>query len=215
MFTGIIEHLGVVKSLERTSGGGRVTIAAKSVVASGLAASSSIAVNGCCLTVVESKGESFSADLSGETFRRTSFVELQAGTTVNLERPLTAGKELGGHFVQGHVDGIGRVVHLKSEGENWWLAVRIPDELARYIAMKGSIAIDGISLTIAGWRDGVAELAIISYTHANTNLRDRTHGDAVNLECDVLSKYIERLLEEQREPTNTRLSLERLTREGF
>ncbi len=215
MFTGIIENLGVLKSMERNGAGGRVTIAAKSFLASGLAASNSIAVNGCCLTVVDAKGETFSADLSGETLRRTSFGELEAGATVNLERPLTAGKEFGGHFVQGHVDGVGRIVHLKPEGENWWLAVRVPAELARYVAMKGSIAIDGVSLTIAGWRDGVAELAIIPYTYADTNVKDRTPGDAVNLECDILSKYIERLLEAHREPATSRLTLERLTREGF
>ncbi|HXN22364.1 MAG TPA: riboflavin synthase [Candidatus Dormibacteraeota bacterium] len=215
MFTGIIEQIGIIKSLEHTSQGGRVTITAKGVIASGLAISGSIAVSGCCLTVVERDAESFSADLSGETLRCTSFAELRAGSTVNLERPLTAGKELGGHFVQGHVDGIGRVVHLKPEGETWWLAVRVPDELARYIAMKGSIAIDGISLTIAGWREGVAELAIIPYTFAHTNLRHRTSGDAVNLECDILSKYIERLLQQERAPVKSRLSLERLAREGF
>jgi riboflavin synthase len=215
MFTGIIEQLGVLKSIERTSASGRVTIAAKKVVAGGLATSNSIAVNGCCLTVVETKGETFSADLSGETLRRTSFGEMQAGTTVNLERPLTAGKEFGGHFVQGHVDGIGRVVHLKPEGENWWLAVRVGDEVARYIAMKGSFTIDGISLTVAGWRDGIVESAIVPYTYANTNLRDRMPGDAVNLECDVLAKYVERLIEAQRKPAPSRLTLERLTREGF
>lgn len=215
MFTGIIEHLGTLKAIERTNDGGRVTIAAKSAVASGLATSNSIAVNGCCLTVVEIKGETFRADLSGETLRRTSFGELQAGAAVNLERPLTAGKEFGGHFVQGHVDGVGRVEHLKPEGENWWLTVRVPEELGRYVAMKGSITVDGISLTVAGWREGFVELAIIPYTHANTNLRDRMPGDAVNLECDILSKYIERLLEAQREPAPSRLTLERLTREGF
>jgi riboflavin synthase len=215
MFTGIIEDLGVIKSLERTSQGGRLIITANGSIASGLAPSGSIAVNGCCLTVVELDAESFRADLSGETLGRTSFAELRAGSTVNLERPLTAGKELGGHFVQGHVDGIGRVVHLKPEGENWWLAVRVPDELARYIAMKGSIAIDGISLTIARWREDVAELAIIPYTYTHTNLRHRTPGDAVNLECDVLSKYIERLLQQEREPAKSRLSPEGLAREGF
>lgn len=213
MFTGIIENLGSVKSIELTGNGARVTIAAP--FAGELAVSRSIAVNGCCLTIVNLDSESFHADLSGETLRRTSFGDLRAGSAVNLERPLTAGKEFGGHFVQGHVDGIGRVIHLKSEGESWWLAVRVPDDLARYVAMKGSIAIDGISLTIAGWQDGIAELAIIPFTYEHTNLRDRTPGDAVNLECDILSKYIERLLEDQREPAKSRLSLERLTREGF
>lgn len=215
MFTGIIEDLGVVKSLELTHQGGRVTISSKRVVASGLAISGSIAVNGCCLTVMEIKDESFSAELSGETLRCTSFSELQTGTSVNLERPLSAGKEFGGHFVQGHIDGIGRIVHLKPEGDSWWLAVRVPDEIARYVAIKGSIAIDGTSLTIAGWRDSIAEVALIPYTYTHTNLRNRVAGDAVNLECDILSKYIERLLEAHREPAKSRLSLQRLETEGF
>ncbi len=214
MFTGIIEHLGAVKSLERSAGGGRLTIRAGEA-ASSLAVSNSIAVNGCCLTVVSLDGDTFSADLSGETLRRTSFDEIQAGANVNLERPLTAGKEFGGHFVQGHVDGVGRVVHLKLEGENWWLAVRVPDEIGRYVAMKGSIAVDGISLTIAGWRGGVAEMAVIPFTHAHTNLRDRVPGDAVNLECDILAKYVERLLGIGQEPAPSRVSLDRLVREGF
>ncbi len=214
MFTGIIEHLGVVKSLESAPEGGRLTIRAAEV-ASSLAVSHSIAVNGCCLTVVARDADSFSADLSGETLRRTSFGELRPGAVVNLERPLTAGKEFGGHFVQGHVDGIGRVVHLKPEGENWWLAVRVPDEIGRYVAMKGSIAVDGISLTIAGWRDAVAEMSVIPFTYAQTNLRDHTHGDAVNLECDILAKYVERLLDARNEPARSRISLERLAREGF
>lgn len=214
MFTGIIEHLGAVKSLEHSADGGRLAIRAGDV-ASSLAISNSIAVNGCCLTVVSLDGDTFSADLSGETLRKTSFGELQPGSNVNLERPLTAGKEFGGHFVQGHVDGVGRVVHLKPEGENWWLAVRVPDEIGRYVAMKGSIAVDGISLTIAGWRDGVAEMAVIPYTHTHTNLRDRVPGDAVNLECDILAKYVERLLDARHEPAPSRISLDRLVREGF
>jgi len=214
MFTGIIEHLGFVKSLESGVEGGRLTVRAAGVVPF-LAVSNSIAVNGCCLTVAALNDDTFSADLSGETLRRTSFGELKSGAIVNLERPLTAGKEFGGHFVQGHVDGIGRVAHLRPEGENWWLAVRVPDDIGRYIAMKGSIAVDGVSLTVAAWRDGIAEMAIIPFTYAHTNLRDRTTGDAVNLECDILAKYVERLLDARHEPAASRVSVERLTREGF
>jgi len=214
MFTGIIEHLGFVKSLESGVEGGRLTVRAAGVVPF-LAVSNSIAANGCCLTVAALNDDTFSADLSGETLRRTSFGELKSGAIVNLERPLTAGKEFGGHFVQGHVDGIGRVAHLRPEGENWWLAVRVPDDIGRYIAMKGSIAVDGVSLTVAAWRDGIAEMAIIPFTYAHTNLRDRTTGDAVNLECDILAKYVERLLDARHEPAASRVSVERLTREGF
>ncbi len=214
MFTGIIEHLGFVKSLESGVEGGRLTVRAAGVVPF-LAVSNSIAVNGCCLTVAALNDDTFSADLSGETLRRTSFGELKSDAMVNLERPLTAGKEFGGHFVQGHVDGIGRVAHLRPEGENWWLAVRVPDDIGRYIAMKGSIAVDGVSLTVAAWRDGIAEMAIIPFTYAHTNLRDRTTGDAVNLECDILAKYVERLLDARHEPAASRVLMERLIREGF
>src|SRR3990172_3029044 len=169
MFTGIIEHVGRIESLERNADGGRLRVHAGALAAS-LAVSGSVAVNGCCLTVVELAGETFAADLSAETLRRTAFSEMKPGARVNLERPLTAGKELGGHFVQGHVDGVGRVARLAPEGPNWWLGVRVPAEIERYIAMKGSIAIDGISLTVASIAGGIVEAAIIPFTYANTNL---------------------------------------------
>ena len=214
MFTGIIELTGTIDALDLQQDGGRLTVRAPEIAAS-LAVSNSIAVNGCCLTVVSHDNERFSADLSAETIRCTSFGELKPSARVNLERPLTAGKEIGGHFVQGHVDGIGRVGHLKPEGENWWLGVRIPDDLARYVALKGSIAVDGISLTVAGWHDGIAEMAIIPFTYAHTNLRDRAPGDAVNLEADMLAKYLERLLDARSDPASLRTTLARLTEEGF
>src|ERR1700675_2694682 len=158
MLTGIIEHVGTIESLSLQGDGGRVTIHAPGVAAL-LAVSNSIAVNGCCLTVVSCDKERFSADLSGETIRRTSFGAssdgLKTGSRVNLEQPLTAGKEFGGHFVLGHVDGTGRVAHLRPEGENWWYGVEVPEDFARYIVPKGSITIDGISLTVADWHDGV------------------------------------------------------------
>ena len=214
MFTGIIEHVGRIASLEVSSDGGRVRVDAGPLAAS-LAVAGSVAVNGCCLTVVEVTGESFVADLSGETLRRTSLGECKPGARVNLERPLTAGKELGGHFVQGHVDGVGRVTRLEREGPNWWLGVRVPPEVERYVAMKGSIAIDGISLTVATFRDSVAEAAIIPFTYANTNLKELVPGGAVNLEADILAKYVERLLDARHVPAASRLTLERLVDEGF
>ncbi len=219
MFTGIVEAIGTVDSLKRTAAGARLMVCAADVAAS-LAVANSIAVNGCCLTVVEVSSKAFAADLSSETLARTSFGELGNGARVNLERPLTAGKELGGHFVQGHVDGVGRVTRLVPEGSprkpyGWRLAVRVPQELGRYIAMKGSIAIDGISLTIAGWQDGVVDLAIIPYTYANTNLSSLTVGDPVNVECDVLAKYLEQLLRAREEAADGRLSIEELLKQGF
>jgi riboflavin synthase len=220
MFTGIVEHQGVIAALERASEGGRLRVRAPQL-APQLAVSGSIAVNGCCLTVVETSADEFAADLSGETLRRTSFGELREGVVVNLERPLAAGKEFGGHFVQGHVDGVGRVARLArlcgqaQEGQNWWLSVRLPEELARYVAMKGSIALDGISLTVAGWREGVVETAIIPFTHQHTNIARMTLGDPVNVECDILAKYVERLLESRNEPPAARLTVERLIEQGW
>lgn len=214
MFTGIVEHQGVIAALERTGDGGRLRVRAPSL-AGHLAISNSVAVNGCCLTVVEATTEEFATDLSGETLRRTSFGELREGVVVNLERPLTAGKEFGGHFVQGHVDGVGRVQRLAQEGQNWWLAVGLPQDLGRYVAMKGSIALDGISLTVAGYRDSEVEAAIIPFTHEHTNIRRMRLGDPVNVECDILAKYVERLLESRTEPGPGRLTVERLTEQGW
>jgi riboflavin synthase len=217
MFTGIIEGTGKIESLERSSEGGRlrVNLSGADEIATGMKLGDSIAVNGCCLTVVEFDERHFSADLSAETLRRTSFGEKKAGDAINLERPLAAVGRLGGHFVQGHVDGIGRVTRLAREGDNWWLSVRVPDELRRYVAEKGSIAIDGISLTVAGWRDGVADIAVIPFTHQHTNARGMVPGDAVNLECDILAKYVESLLETRTKPAASRLTVSRLIEEGF
>ncbi|MGC1187850.1 MAG: riboflavin synthase [Candidatus Acidiferrales bacterium] len=215
MFTAIVEAVGRLEAIERSATGGRVRVHA-GALAESLAVSGSIAVNGCCLTVVERDATTFSADLSSETLRMTSFGELKIGARVNLERPLRAGQELGGHFVQGHVDGIGRITRLEAEGANWWLGVRVPDELARYVSRKGSIAIDGISLTVASaLRDGVVEAAIIPYTYAETNLAGAKVGDAVNLECDVLAKYVERLMDARQENSAGRLTIDRLVEEGF
>jgi riboflavin synthase len=230
MFTGIIETVGRIRRLDRiatkeTSSQGaagaagdaaRVEIAFETPVPErSLAPGFSIAVNGCCLTVVEAGEGFFTADLSPETLRRTSFGQLGPGSLVNLERPLTAGSELGGHFGLGHVDGIGLIERIRREGENGWLSVRIPPELGRYVAMKGSLTIDGISLTIAACSPGLAEFAVIPYTFAHTHLREKSEGDPVNLECDVLARYLERLLEARAEPTGARLTLERLIEEGF
>lgn len=221
MFTGIIEHQGTVESLDLRPDGGRVAIHAPSLAPS-LAVANSIAVNGCCLTIVGTHNGRFSADLSGETLSKTSFGAseggLRVGSRVNLERPLTAGKEFGGHFVLGHVDTIGHVTHLTPEGENWWYGVRVPEDFARYIVPKGSVSIDGISLTVARWdnKTSVAEVAAIPYTYDRANIRDRKPGDAVNLEADILGKYIERYLE-SRETTaaSPPLTVARLMEEGF
>jgi len=220
MFTGIIEQIGTIEALDLKDEGGRVTIHAPSVAPS-LAVSNSIAVNGCCLTVVELHDYRLSADLSGETIRKTSFGAkgggLKHGARVNLEQPLTAGEEFGGHFVLGHVDTIGRVTHLTPEGENWWFGVQVPAEFARYIVPKGSITIDGVSLTVARWQNNIAEVALIPYTYLHTNIRDRKPGDAVNLEGDVLGKYVESYLEARSSSAlgQSQLTVARLVEEGF
>ncbi|MGA8035615.1 MAG: riboflavin synthase [Candidatus Acidiferrales bacterium] len=220
MFTGITEHVGKIESLERGADGGRLVVAlgtgaeAKEIAA-GTKLGDSIAVNGCCLTVVEFDHRDFAADLSGETLRRTNFGEKKAGDLVNLERPLVAGARLGGHFMQGHVDGIGRVTRLVPEGDNWWLSVRVPEDLERYVAEKGSIAIDGISLTVARWHDGIVDIAIIPFTYAQTNVRAMSPNDAVNLETDILAKYVESLLADVKRPTSSQITVKQLVDEGF
>lgn len=219
MFTGIVEHLGTIETLSLQNDGGQVTIHAPTLAAK-LAVSNSIAVNGCCLTIVSVDNDRFSADLSGETVRKTSFgakngALLREGARVNLEQPLTAGKEFGGHFVLGHVDGTGRVAHLRPEGENWWYGAEVSEDFARYIVPKGSITIDGISLTVADWHDGIAEIAVIPYTYEHTNIRERKPGDAVNLEGDILGKYVERYLEARSSKPMTKISVVELTEQGF
>jgi riboflavin synthase len=223
MFTGIIEHQGVIESLERTGSGGRIRVRAPELAPT-LDISASIAVNGCCLTVVQRDAEIFSADLSPETLRRTTFMEMKSGARVNLEKPLTAGQELGGHIVQGHVDAIGRITRWEPENaaanssfeeQNWWLAVSVPAEIALYIAEKGSITVDGISLTVASWSENVAGFAIIPYTYAHTNLRTTKIGETVNLEADIFAKYVERILDARRTPGAARPSFAELLKDGL
>lgn len=217
MFTGITEHVGKIDSLDHAENGGRlrVSLAGAREIAKDMKLGDSISVNGCCLTVVEFEKNHFAADLSGETLRRTAFGEKKSGDPVNLERPLAANARLGGHFVQGHVDGIGRVTRLVPEGENWWLSVRVPEDLRRYVAEKGSIALDGISLTVARWQDGVADIAVIPFTYEHTNVHAVTVNDAVNIETDILAKYIEGLLAARNTRATSRLTVSELIEEGF
>lgn len=189
MFTGIIEELGTV-----TTSGARLTIACSKIL-DDLAEGASIAVNGVCLTAVARTADSFSADLAPETLRRSNLGDLRPGSRVNLERPVTPLMRLSGHIVQGHVDGTGELLALDAlGGDNWWLRLRAPRELERYLVFKGSIAIDGISLTIASLKDEELAMAIIPHTYRNTTLAGYKPGARVNLECDVLAKHVERLL---------------------
>jgi len=226
MFTGITEQVGKIQSLEHAQDGGRLRVsfsaapaadapAAAATIAASTKLGDSISVNGCCLTVVEFTAHHFTADLSGETLRRTNFGEKKPGDLVNLERPLAAGARLGGHFMQGHVDGIGRVTRLTPEGENWWLSVRVPQDLRRYVTEKGSIALDGISLTVARWHDGIADIAIIPFTYAHTNVRSMSVNDAINIETDILAKYVESLRHNVESQPTIHLTVKHLVEEGF
>jgi riboflavin synthase len=198
MFTGIVEELGEVVRLDTGAASARISVHGP-VVTCDATRGASIAVNGVCLTVVERDGEAFTADVMLETLRRTSLAGLTAGTRVNLERPMSAAGRFGGHVVQGHVDGVGTVLE-RVPGENWELVrIAIPSDLSRYVVEKGSIAIDGVSLTIAGVADGtdggcVVTVSLIPETLARTTLGRRTPGELVNLEVDVLAKYVERML---------------------
>ena len=196
MFTGMIEAAATIDALDRRGSDGRlrVSLAEAPEIAAETKLGDSIAVNGYCLTVAEFASDHFSADLSAETLGRTSLGEKKAGDMVNLERPLAAGARMGGHFVQGHVDGVGRVAKVVPEGESWWLSIEVPEQLRRYVVEKGSIAVDGISLTVARWHDGIADIAVIPFTHTHTNVGAMGRGDAVNLEIDILAKYVESLL---------------------
>jgi riboflavin synthase len=194
MFTGIIEELGTVDVLDPRPTGARLRVWCSTVLAD-LGPGASIAVNGVCLTAIEIAAGSFVADLAPETLRRSNLGELVSGSRVNLERPVTPVTRLSGHIVQGHVDATGELIALDSLGEgNWWLKVRAPAELDRYLVEKGSITIDGISLTIAGLEDNVISVTIIPHTFANTTLGFARPGARLNLEVDVLAKHVEKLL---------------------
>ena len=190
MFTGIIEELGVVQHC-----GARLTVQCSKIL-DDLTEGASVAVNGVCLTAVGIEPDSFSADLAPETLRRSNLGDLQPGSRVNLERPVTPTTRLSGHIVQGHVDGAGELLSLDPLGdENWWLRIRVPHELERYFVFKGSISIDGISLTIASIDRDELAVTIIPHTYRNTTLANYRPGARLNLECDVLAKHIEKLLE--------------------
>ena len=194
MFTGIIEEAGEVRRLLSQQTGARLEIGC-GMVLSDAAPGVSIAVNGVCLTAVEVGAAHFSVDLAPETLNRSNLGDLRTGSLVNLERPLALSERLSGHIVQGHVDGTGELLSLEELGDgNWWLRVKVPAELDRYMIHKGSISLDGISLTIAALADGVVSVAIIPHTYEVTNLRTRKPGDRIDIEVDLIAKYVEKLL---------------------
>ena len=193
MFTGIIEELGSVRSIEERGENARIVISAR-VVTEGTNHGDSIAVNGVCLTALDVRQDSFAADVSMETLARSTLGTLKPGTAVNLERAVTPATRLGGHIVQGHVDARGQLARVEDHGESWTIRIAYPKEIGRYLVFKGSVAVEGISLTIAGLTDDHFEVAIIPKTWEVTNLSRLNPGDDVNLEVDVIAKYVERLL---------------------
>lgn len=193
MFTGLVEETGQVRSVRRAGRSLHLTVGARTVL-EGLRLGDSVAVNGVCLTVVRFDGDSFTVDVMPETFQRTSLGALTPGSLVNLERAMALGNRFGGHIMQGHVDGMGTIAALEQDEIAVRMTVAAPPELLRYVVPKGSIAIDGISLTVVDVSQDRFQVSLIPHTLAATNLRQRRVGDRVNLEADVLAKYVERLL---------------------
>ena len=211
MFTGIIEEVGRVLRFDEHGGMRRLTVSSTRLVRE-VEKGDSIAVSGVCLTAVEITEESFSADLAAETIARTSLSRLAPGALVNLELPARAGDRMGGHIVQGHVDGTGKLLRLEkiAGGDDYWLEIRLPSGLARYVVEKGSIAIEGISLTVASIDDDRVGIAIIPHTAQATNLLSLEPGNPVNIEVDVMAKYAEKLA-----TTTSRLTVAELVAQGF
>ncbi len=216
MFTGIIEELGRVQSIEPRGDGVRIRIEAD-IVTDGTRDGDSISVNGVCLTALDVRGNSFSADGSSETLDRSTLGDLRAGSVVNLERAVTPQTRLGGHIVQGHVDARGEFVGATEHDGSWTVRIAYPPELGRYLVFKGSVAVEGISLTIAGLTDGYFEIAVIPKTWQVTNFSHLQPGDAVNLEVDVIAKYVERILTftQKNDGRTGTLTLERLAELGY
>ena len=194
MFTGIIEEIGTVRRIEHGAKGARLTIQANTVLED-TRIGDSIATNGVCLTVVSMTSDSFSADVMAESLRRSSLGTLQGGSPVNLERAMAANGRFGGHIVSGHIDGTGTIASQKREDNAVWVKVKTPAPLLRYIVEKGSIAIDGVSLTVAAVTETDFSVSIIPHTGAQTILLGKKPGEPVNLECDVIGKYVEKLIQ--------------------
>ena len=215
MFSGIIETIGAIRSLRKDAKGARIAIEAPGLL-KGVRLGDSIALNGVCVTVVDFDERKFEADLSIETLRRTNLGELAVGDRCNLERAMALGERLGGHLVSGHVDGVGRIKSRKNEGDSIWLTFEAPVEVMRYVVYKGSIAVDGISLTVAACDGETFSVSIIPHTGEQTTLTDKKDGAAVNLEADLIGKYVEKLLVphmESRFPSG--VTMEKLKEQGY
>ena len=193
MFTGLVETVGKITSIERQGEASRITLSAGKI-AEDVVLGESVAVGGVCLTVTEIRPPFLSFDAVYETMRKTALGQLQNGDSVNLERSLPVGGRLGGHIVQGHVDGTGRIASIRPVGNSWFIYIDASPELMRYIVTKGSVCLDGVSLTVAESADRTFSVSIIPHTWENTTLKDKRAGDLINIECDILGKYVEKLL---------------------
>ena len=216
MFTGIIEAVGEIRRIEKRGADARMQIGTGKLDLTDVAIGDSIATNGVCLTAVELAGDSYWADVSGETLSRTSIGDLAVGSEVNLEKALTPSTRLGGHLVSGHVDGVGEVVDRYDDGRSVRFRIQAPDELAHYIATKGSICVDGVSLTVNDVDGAVFDLNIVPHTMAETTIRDYRKGTRVNLEVDIIARYLERLLlGGQAANVSGDITLDKLAEHGF
>jgi riboflavin synthase len=213
MFTGIVEEVGRIEQISQSGENRRITISAQNTP-NDLGAGDSVAVSGVCLTALEIKPDSFCADLAPETWERTSFSRVREGALVNLELPMKADGRFGGHIVQGHVDGVGNVIGFDriADSENWWLHIAIPREIEKYTVYKGSICIEGISLTVAKLDGRHCTIAIIPHTVEMTNLHSLKAGDPVNLEADLIAKYVEKMMKGE---SSSSLTVEQLVAQGF
>ncbi len=215
MFTGIIEAVGEIATLEAKGTDLRVRVRTGKLDLSDVAPGDSIAVSGVCLTVVGLPGDGFWADVSGETLARTLFADLRVGSRVNLEKALLPTTRLGGHLVSGHVDGVGEVVERRGDGRSERIRVRAPAELAKYIAEKGSICVDGVSLTVNAVEGALFDLNIVPHTLTETTIDEYRPGRKVNLEVDIIARYLERLLLGERAAAGDGLSEAFLAEHGF
>jgi riboflavin synthase len=214
MFTGIVGEVGKVAKIEQRGENRRITIEGQNTPKE-LGTGQSVAVSGVCLTALDIKPQSFCADLAPETWERTSFSRIHEGALVNLELPMKADGRFGGHIVQGHVDGVGRLIEFEriADSDNWWLHIEIPSEVEKYTVFKGSICIEGISLTVAKLERNRCTIAIIPHTVDLTNLASLMPGDPVNLEADVIAKYVEKMI--KGEAAQSSLTVEDLVGQGF
>jgi riboflavin synthase len=214
MFTGIIEEVGRVTRIEQRGENRRITITAVNTPKE-LKPGDSVAVSGVCLTALDIRPGSFCADLAPETWALTSFSRMHEGALVNLELPMKANGRFGGHIMQGHVDGVGKLIELEriADSHNWWLHIEMPREIEKYTVYKGSISIEGISLTVAKLEGTKCTIAIIPHTVENTNLNSLKAGDPVNLEADLIAKYVEKMM--SNDTAESSLTVEELVRQGF